>query len=147
LNRAANTYWVDERLATQRPMPRKMAFSLVREAIIGHTKRATRTAHLDGLDRIEESRREAIIPSWTIFYMIILAMAAICFTVTMRTSARMTSAIEQHGKISASVETLRSTNASLQQEIDQLYKDPHTIETAARDRLGMVRPNEIVVPD
>ena len=136
MNKAANTYWVDSRLSAQRVAERAVpsfppARDLSRELI------GTRT---------EIRRRGGIIPSWVIFGMIILATFALCVTVTMRTHAEMSSAIEQHAQISAEVETLRTTNAALKSEVHRLRTDPRAVEAAARTRLNMVRANEIVVP-
>jgi len=58
----------------------------------------------------------------------------------------MPTATEQYAIIQTDVETLRSGNRSLQQEVNQLRSDPRAIEAAARSRLNMVRSNEIVVP-
>src|SRR5918999_3284283 len=80
LNKAANTYWVDNRLQAQRVATRSIpalaspARDLSRE-IIG-----TRT---------EIRRRGGLIPSWAVFVTIILATFALCVTVTMRTHAEM----------------------------------------------------------
>jgi cell division protein FtsB len=41
-------------------------------------------------------------------------------------------------------ETLTGENERLRQEIEALRSDPGAIERAARERLGMVRPGEIV---
>jgi cell division protein FtsB len=136
LNKAANTYWVDDRLNAQRVATRALpslapARDLSRE-IIG-----TRT---------EVRRRGGIIPSWVVFGMIILATFAICATVTMRTRAEMNGASLQHEKLSADVEALRHSNGALEQEVSRLRSDPRAIETAARTRLNMVRANEVVVP-
>jgi cell division protein FtsB len=136
LNKAANTYWVDDRLRAQRVATRALpslapARELSRE-IIG-----TRT---------EVRRRGGVIPSWVVFGMIILATFALCVTVTMRTRAEMRVASQQHEKLNADVETLRHTNSALEQEVGRLRSDPRAIETAARARLNMVRANEIVVP-
>jgi cell division protein FtsB len=136
LNKAANTYWVDDRLRAQRVATRALpslapARELSRE-IIG-----TRT---------EVRRRGGVIPSWVVFGMIILATFALCVTVTMRTRAEMRVASQQHEKLSVDVETLRHTNAALKQEVSSLRSDSRAIETAARTRLNMVRANEIVVP-
>jgi cell division protein FtsB len=136
LNKAANTYWIDDRLRAQRVAARALpslapARDLSRE-IIG-----TRT---------EVRRRGGIIPSWVIFGMIILATFALCATVTMRTRAEMKSASEQHEKLSADIEALRHNKTALEQEVSRLRSDPRTIEAAARTRLNMVRANEIVVP-
>jgi cell division protein FtsL len=119
---------------------------MTREAIIGHPHRVTGPLQADATGITEAGKREAIIPSWTIFYMIILAMVAICFTVNMRTQAEATTAIDHYEKISAEVETLRNTNAAIQKDINRLQNDPRTIEATARERLGMVRPNEVVIP-
>lgn len=136
MNKAASTYWIDNRLRAQRVAARALptlapSRDLSRE-IIG-----TRT---------EVRRRGGIIPSWVFFGMIILATFALCATVTMRTRAEMNGASLQHEKISAEVETLRHSNIALEQEVSRLRSDPRAIETAARTRLNMVRANEIVIP-
>lgn len=136
MNKAANTYWVDDRLRAQRVASRALpslapARELSRE-IIG-----TRT---------EVRRRGGIIPSWVVFGMIILATFALCATVTLRTRAEMTIASQQHARLSADVETLRHMNSTLGREVSSLRSNPRAIETAARTRLNMVRADEIVVP-
>jgi cell division protein FtsB len=94
----------------------------------------------------EVRRRGGVIPSWVVFGMIILGTFAICVTVNMRTRTRMNFASEQYMRMQSDVERLRDTNQSLRLEIEQLANNPRTIETAARNRLGMVRDNETVVP-
>jgi cell division protein FtsB len=96
--------------------------------------------------RADVRLRGGIIPSWVIFGMIILATFAVCVTVTMRTRSRMNLASQQFVKLQTDVQALRSGNQSLRLEVEQLRNDPRTIESAARSRLNMVRPNEIVVP-
>ncbi|MGH9906033.1 MAG: FtsB family cell division protein [Pyrinomonadaceae bacterium] len=135
MSRVANTYWVDERIRTQRVAPRASSFLPMREIsldIIG--------------TRAEVRRRGGLIPSWVIFGMIILATFAVCVTVTFRTRAKMNLASEQYVKIQTDVHALRSSNQLLRMEVEQLRNDPRTIEAAARSRLNMVRANEIVVP-
>jgi len=136
LSRVANTYWVDERIRSQRVEPRATSpFVPVRGIsldIIG--------------TRAEVRRRGGIIPSWVIFGMIILATFAVCVTVTMRTRTRMNLASQQFVRMQTDVQGLRSSNQSLRLEVEQLRNDPRTIESAARSRLNMVRANEIVVP-
>jgi cell division protein FtsL len=136
LNRAANAYWIDDRLRSQRVALRAVpalrpARDLSRE-IIGTPA--------------EVRRRGGIIPSWVIFGMIMLATLALCVTVTMRTHAEASVASQELNKISAQVEGLRKANAALKVEVDRLHKDPRAIESAAREQLDMVRSNEIVVP-
>ena len=137
MNKAANTYWVDDRLRAQRVATRALpslaspARELSRE-IIG-----TRT---------EIRRRGGLVPSWVGFVTIILATFALCVTVTMRTRAEMRAASQQYGKISHEVETLRNTNATLASEVKRLQNDPRSIEMAAREQLKMARVNEIIVP-
>ncbi|HEY0003273.1 MAG TPA: septum formation initiator family protein [Pyrinomonadaceae bacterium] len=136
MNRAANTYWTDERLRAQRVASRELTgFAPVRDLsqeIIG--------------SRTDIRRRGGIIPSWVIFGMIILATFALCATVTMRTHAEMRTASTQYEEMSKDVESLRNNNAALETEVRKLRTDPRTIEKAARTRLNMVRANEIVVP-
>jgi len=78
--------------------------------------------------------------------MILLATFAVCVTVNMRTRAKMLTATEQYALIQTDVEQLRNVNQSLQVEVEKLRNDPRAIEMAARNRLNMVRSNEIVVP-
>jgi len=136
LSRVANTFWVDERIRSQRVAPRASSpFAPVGEIsldIIG--------------TRAEVRRRGGIIPSWVIFGMIILGTFAVCVTVTMRTRARMNLASQQFVRMQTDVHALRNNNQTLRLEIQQLRNDPRTIESAARSRLSMVRENEIVIP-
>ena len=136
MSRVINTYWVDERIRAQRVAPRASSpFASVREIsreIIGTPA--------------EVRQRGGLIPAWVIFGMIILATFAICVAVTMRTQSKMALASQQYVRMQMDVEGLRTANQSLRVEIDQLSTDPRAIETAARSRLNMVRPNEIVIP-
>ena len=136
MSRVANTYWVDERIRSQRVAPRAASpFAPVREIsldIIG--------------TRAEVRRRGGIIPSWVIFGMIIMGTFAVCVSVTVRTRARMNLASQQFVRMQTNVQALRSSNQSLRVEVEQLRNDPRAIESAARSRLNMVRANEIVVP-
>ena len=136
MNKAANTYWVDDRLRAQRVAERALP-SLAPARDISRELIGTRT---------EVRRRGGIIPSWVAFGIIILATFAFCVTATMRTRAEMHSASEQHQKLNADVEALRHSNNALEREVSRLRSDPRAIETAARTRLNMVRANEIVVP-
>lgn len=135
MNRAANTYWTDDRLRAQRVAARALpSLAPVRDLpaeIIG-----TRT---------EVRRRGGILPPWTLFAIIILATFGLCVTVTMRTRAEMRVASEQYEAINADVQQLRNSNAAIEQEAQRLRSNPRAIESAARSRLNMVRANEIVV--
>ena len=136
MSRVINTYWVDERIRSQRVAPRAVSsFAPVREISL----------EMIGT-RVEVRRRGGIIPSWVVFGMIILATFALGVTVTARTRARMKIASDQFVRMRTDVETLRSGNQMLRTEVDKLRNDPRAIELAARSRLNMVRANEIVVP-
>jgi cell division protein FtsB len=136
LSRVANTYWVDERIQSQRVAPRDASALAPMRAV-----------SLDIIGtRAEVRRRGGIIPSWVMFGIVILTMSAVCVTVTMRTRARMNLASQQYLKMHSDVEALRSSNQLLRTEVEQLRNNPRAIEAAARSRLNMVRANEIVVP-
>jgi cell division protein FtsB len=136
VSRVINSYWVDERIRAQRVVPRVSSpFASVREIsldIIGTPA--------------EVRRRGGLIPAWVVFGMVILATFAICVSVTMRTSARKSLASQQYVRMQNDVDSLRNSNQTLRAEIEHLRTDPRAIEAAARTRLNMVRPNEIVVP-
>ncbi|MCA1556740.1 MAG: septum formation initiator family protein [Acidobacteria bacterium] len=133
MNKAANTYWTDSRLDAQRPLTLATpARELTRELI------GTRT---------EVRRRGGLIPSWAVFTMIMLTTFALCVTVTMRTHAEMRSAEQKFSQMSTEVQAISNTNDSLKREVKRLQDhNSRAIEDAARARLNMIRPNEIVVP-
>lgn len=137
MSKVANTYWVDERIRSQRVMPRRANASMASMQEI--------SAEIIG-SRTEVRRRGGIIPSWVVFGMILLAAAAVCLTVNMRTRAKFQLASQQFSVMQSDVETLRNINESLKAEVEQLRNDPRAIESAARARLNMVRSNEYVVP-
>jgi len=136
LSKVANTYWVDSRLNAQRVTARALpSFAPVRDI----------SRELIG-SPAEVRRRGGLVPAWVFFGIIFFATLAVCFTVNKRSHSELTSSTQQFQKIRAEIEILRQTNASLGLEIRRLREDPRTIESAARERLNMVRPNEIVVP-
>jgi len=136
LSKVANTYWVDERIRSQRVMPRSSG-SLASMQQISMEIIGTRT---------DVRRRGGLIPSWVVFGMILLATFAVCVTVNMRTYGKFQVATQQFSAMQTDVEALRNVNQSLKTEVERLRNDPRAIETAARARLNMVRSNEYVVP-
>ena len=137
MSKVANTYWVDERIRSQRVLPRSANASLASMQQI--------SAEIIG-SRTEVRRRGGIIPSWVVFGMILLATLAVCVTVNMRTRAKFQVASQQFSVMQTDVEALRNINESLKAEVEQLRNDPRAIESAARAHLNMVRSNEYVVP-
>ncbi len=136
MNKAADAYWTDSRLAAQRPATRPFPLSVP----AGELSR-----DLIGT-RAEVRRRGGIIPSWVVFATIVLATFALCLSVTVRTHAEMRAAGQRVEQVKTDVQSLHNTNQSLRREVERLRSDPHAIESAARSRLNMVRPNEVVIP-
>ena len=50
----------------------------------------------------------------------------------------------QYQQLQASLEELRRENAALREEMRRLNEDPATIESLARQDLGLIRPGEVV---
>lgn len=133
---AANPFWNDPRLDAQQPVAR--AFSLpspAAETFVGAVG-----------SRAGLSRRDFSIPSWVVFSMIMLATFAVCVTVTMRTRAAGAAAEQKFVQMQSEVQGIREKNAALRGDVERLRRDPRTREAVARERLNMVRANEIVVP-
>ena len=141
MNKAANSYWTDTRLAAQRPSARTLTLAPAAPELSRSLAGSAAPS-----SRADVRRRAFVVPSWVAFGMIILATFALCVTVTMRTHAEMRSAERKYGQMSTDVENIRHTNAAIEREVERLRTDPRAIETAARTRLNMVRANEIIVP-
>ena len=86
-----------------------------------------------------------LVPGWAILASVLLAASAICATVIVRSRAEFQSSSDQHGRLINEIDLVRSANTSLRLEIHRLRNDPNTIELAARERLGMVKANNVVV--
>jgi len=86
------------------------------------------------------------IPSWLILVMIVLAVLGTASTVIGRMRGELQVSSLQYERTASEIELLRRGNVSLGMEIKRMTNDPSMIESAARSRLGMVRPNDIVVP-
>jgi cell division protein FtsL len=78
--------------------------------------------------------------------MVILATTAVCSTVIMRARAEFRESADQLTRMTSQAEVLRHENNDLQNQIHRLSSDATTIELAARERLGMVRPDDVVLP-
>lgn len=85
------------------------------------------------------------VPSWVILTTIMLATTAICATAIIRSRGELRASSTQRLKVESEIQSLRDANQSLQRDIQRLTKDPSAIELAARERLGMVKANDIVV--
>jgi cell division protein FtsB len=127
-----NKYWLADQLVTQRIAAQAFpAFAAPNFQLA--------TVRVRGLF--------ASIPSWLILVMIILAVLGTASTVIVRMRSELQSSTQQYQRTASEIEILRRGNASLVMEIRRMTNDPNMIESAARSRLGMVRPNDIVVPE
>ena len=50
----------------------------------------------------------------------------------------------QYGELHASLDQIRRENAALREEMRRLKEDPATLESLARQELGLIKPGEIV---
>ncbi len=132
LNRAGNTYWLSNRHGTQRATAQALPELSIREV--------SREFIPTTIGRL------GLIPSWVILGMILLATLGICAAAIMRTRSESKTSLLQFQQMSADIDAARRVNDSLQSEIRRMTTDPNIIESAARTRLGMVRPNDVVIP-
>ena len=86
-----------------------------------------------------------MIPSWVVLTTLSMAMFAICATTVLRSQAEMRASSLQKDNFESELLSVRGSNQALQRDIRKLTTDPSTIEVAARERLGMVKANDIVV--
>ena len=115
MNKAANTYWTDARLAAQRPDARTLTLSPA-------ARPAADDAPALAPAWVASRRNSFSVPSWVFFCMVVLATFAVCVTVTMRTHAEMRSAAHEFDQLNAEVGAIRGTNETLQREVDRLIR-------------------------
>lgn len=132
MNRVGNTYWLSNRQVAQRVTAQALPTLPVREF-----SRDLFPAVLGALRSI---------PSWVLLAMILLATLGICSTVIVRSRAELNASTNEYNRMNSEIASMRRSNTSLQLEIRRMANDPTTIESAARERLGMVRPSDIIVP-
>jgi cell division protein FtsB len=86
-------------------------------------------------------RRRRIIHFLLVFVTVVLMVDALVgdkgFLDTMR-------ARRQHLETAARVEALKRENQRLREEVRRLLDDPGTIESIAREELGLIRPGEML---
>src|SRR6267378_2958315 len=129
---AGNTHWLSNRAANPR-VPTQAIPKLSLQEFAG-----------EWLPSILQAFR--LLPSWIFLAMILIATMGICWSVIRRSKEELEASTVEHSRIGAEIAAIRRSNASLQGEIRRIASDPISIESAARERLGMVRPSDIVVP-
>lgn len=77
--------------------------------------------------------------------MVILAASAICVSVYTRTNSEYEAATARHRSVAAKVEELRVETERKAREVQMLKTDPEIIESCARQELGLVRSNDVVI--
>jgi cell division protein FtsB len=77
--------------------------------------------------------------------MVILAASAICVSVYTRTNSEYEAATVKHKSVAGRVEELRVETERKEREVYMLKTDPEIIESCARQELGLVRSNDIVI--
>ena len=132
LNTLGNTYWLSNRQTNQSIAVQRSAALSVREF-----SRDLLPTALHGL---------RLIPSWIFLAMILIATLGICSTVILRSREELKVSTLEYGRIGDEVASLRRSNNALEVQISRIASDPDAIESAARERLGMVKPSDIVVP-
>ena len=132
LNTVGNTYWLSNRHTSQSVAAQAIPAFSVRDL-----SRDLFPTALQGL---------RLIPSWILLAMILVATLGICSTVILRSREELRVSTLEYGRVGAEISSIRRSNNALQVEIGRIASDPTAIESAARERLGMVKPSDIVVP-
>lgn len=134
MNKVGNIYWGDPRLAAQRVIARELIPVSLGEPLGPGFETRTRVR-----------ARSFAIPSWVVFTMVLVALFAMSIAVNIRSRVEMVHAAQKLENITVQIEKLKQQNGSLKQELRDLQSNPRVIESAARARLNMVRPNEVVL--
>ena len=76
---------------------------------------------------------------------VILAATGLCVSVYYRAHGELATAMSRHESAAYRVAELKRENERLSREVEQLKNDPGMIEAIARERLGFIRPGEVVI--
>jgi len=118
VSQVANTYWVDAPAS------------------------ATATTRIRVLARRRTRIRRSLD---ALVFAVILASTGLCVSVYIRSHAELAAAVSRQQATMGRVAELKRANEKIASEIDQLKSDPKMIEALARERLGFVRPGEMVI--
>ena len=132
LNRVGSTYWLSNRQTNQGIVAQAIPALSVREL-----SRDLFPTALGGL---------RLMPSWILLAMILIGTLGICSTVILRSREELKFSTLEYGRIGNEIASIRRSNNALEVQISRIASDPGAIESAARERLGMVKPSDIVVP-
>jgi cell division protein FtsL len=97
-------------------------------------------------DLITVSVRVTRVPFWAMFATVMLAATAVCATVILSSQNQLRVASSEYQRMTSQIASLRQTNQRLEGDVRRITSDTSAIEVAARERLGMVRPTDVVVP-
>ena len=97
-------------------------------------------------DLITVGVRVTRVPFWAIFATVMLAATAVCATVILSAHTQVGVTSSEYQRTAAQITSLRQANQRLEADVRRVTSDASAIEVAARERLGMVRPTDVVVP-
>lgn len=86
------------------------------------------------------------VPFWAIFATVMLAATAVCVTVILSAHNQLAVASGEYQRMATQITSLHQANQRLEVDVRRITSDTSAIEVAARERLGMVRPTDVVVP-
>ena len=109
-------------------------------AIYSSKKHRTRSNANNGSRRRKKNKT----PQWFGFTVVVLITFMVCLAINFRAFAEMRRQNTEHSVLNAEIDKLKSTNVSLQEEIQNLKSDDDTIAREAR-KIGMSRSNEKVL--
>jgi cell division protein FtsB len=132
LNRVTNSYWLSNRHGAPQVAAQPLPALSIREV--------SRLFIPTTIGRL------GLIPSWVLLGMVLLATLGICAAAIVRSRAESSASLLQFQQMNGEIYAARRVNDSLRLEIRSMTNDPNSIESAARTRLGMVRPNDVVIP-
>lgn len=76
---------------------------------------------------------------------VIIAAAAICFSVYARTRSELRSAVTKHQEAAEKLGALEAQVEKLDRDVGQLRTDARVIESVARQKFGFVRSGDVVI--
>ncbi|HEU0184958.1 MAG TPA: hypothetical protein VFS27_06560 [Blastocatellia bacterium] len=117
----------------------------MKRVVNSYSARLSASVRSYDFDGARTLRRAPRFPNYGWLAMIILAIAALAYSVYTRAREQEREARNSYNETSAQVESVKSANKRIEDQTNRIRHNPAAAAQAAQNQSRMLRPNEVVV--